>query len=468
MGITIVQKSGLGPECAKGKRALILAGGAVTGGSFMAGGLKALSDYIESKGTSDFDMFVGISAGSMLAAPLMAGISPESILRSLDGTSSHFAPLRAWHYYRPNLSEFFSKPMFFAARAALMFSRKLIGVASRHDGISTGLVRRVIDFLVTPSVASYDKMVAPLIDMIDVDGFPSLSELLPSGLFDNSAIESYIRKNIALNGLTNDFAEAKKMTGKSLYIPALRLDDSKRVVFGADEDKSATISEAIWASTAMPGFYKPARLNGVDYVDGGVQQTASIDIAVEKGAKLIVCYNPFRPYEPKDFVDSISKSGRRPISSDGLLAVMNQIFRAFFHSRLKVAIEHYKKSKDFGGDIILIEPRAEDKAFFALNPLFLRNKVEAAVIGFESVRDSIDRKFDEMNEIMSAYGMKLTRDRVEREFTEMNTNISNDKMLRRLLEGSGKRAFKLSKGRAKIKRTVKRVRNKGKRAKVKT
>ena len=39
----------------------------------------------------------------------------------------------------------------------------------------------------------------------------------------------------------------------------------------------------------------PARINGVDYVDGGVRHTANIDVAIEQGADLIICYNPFRP-----------------------------------------------------------------------------------------------------------------------------------------------------------------------------
>ena len=38
------------------------------------------------------------------------------------------------------------------------------------------------------------------------------------------------------------------------------------------------------ASTALPLFYKPARIKGVDYVDGGVRRTANIDVAIEKGA----------------------------------------------------------------------------------------------------------------------------------------------------------------------------------------
>ncbi len=80
----------------------------------------------------------------------------------------------------------------------------------------------------------------------------------------------YVRKNIERNGLTNDFREIQKISGKGIYISAMRLDDGKRVIFGPDEDNSMTLSEAIQASTRGSGFYKPARIGGVDYVDGGV------------------------------------------------------------------------------------------------------------------------------------------------------------------------------------------------------
>src|SRR2546430_7648102 len=76
----------------------------------------------------------------------------------------------------------------------------------------------------------------------------------------------------------------------------MNLDTAERVVFGHDEDTSLIISEEVQASTALPGFYKPARIKGVDYVDGGVRRTANIDVAIEHGAELVICYNPFRPF----------------------------------------------------------------------------------------------------------------------------------------------------------------------------
>ena len=350
----------------------------MTGGSFKAGGIKALNDYLVDFSVNDFDIFVGISSGSLIAAPLIGGISPESILKSLDGTSSHFTRLTAWHYYRPNLAEFVGRPIKFMVNAARWLPHRLAKRGAMADGILAAVWR----FISHPSLEGYDQMMERVFISFG-QGLPSLLTLLPSGIFDNKPIEGYVRGNIERNQLTNDFCETFHLTGKRLYISAMRLDDAKRVVFGPDEDSSLTISQAIQASTAMPGFYKPARINGVDYVDGGVQETANIEVAVKKGASLIVCYNPFRPYDPDEFVHGFSKQAKgERLAASSVLAVLSQIFRAFFHARLHVKLDNFRKNPAFKKDIILIEPRAEDVAFFALNPLSLKNRLTAARLGF--------------------------------------------------------------------------------------
>jgi predicted acylesterase/phospholipase RssA len=431
MGITIIQKSDLAKVRPDHAKALILAGGAVTGGSFKAGGIKALNDYLIDSSVNDFDIFLGISSGSLIAAPLVGGISPESILKSLDGTSGHFTRLTAWHYYRPNLAEFIGRPIKFIVSAARWLPHQFAERGAGADGVLAAIWR----FVLHPTLEGYDQIMERVFIAFG-EGLPSLLSLLPSGIFDNRPIESYVRGNIKRNRLTNDFRETVRLTGKRLYISAMRLDDAKRVVFGPDEDCSVTISQAIQASTAMPGFYKPARINDVDYVDGGVHETANIDVAVKKGARLIVCCNPFRPYDPDEFVHGFSKQAKgERLAASSVLAVLSQIFRAFFHARLHVKLDHFRKNPSFKGDIILIEPRADDVAFFALNPLSLSNRLMAARLGFKSVRNSIDEHFDEMGRIMSAYGMRMSRAGVENEYRRLIKSATSEGEVQTLLEG---------------------------------
>ena len=84
MGLTLIQRSAGKPRRRNPKVALVLAGGAVAGGAFKVGGLKALDECLGSRGINDFDMYVGLSAGAFLATSLAQGITPSEMIAALD------------------------------------------------------------------------------------------------------------------------------------------------------------------------------------------------------------------------------------------------------------------------------------------------------------------------------------------------------------------------------------------------
>src|SRR6516225_11246280 len=107
-GITVIQKlDPVRPRVPRGKVGLVLAGGAVAGGAFKAGGLRALDESLVRRrlpggtshafGLNEFDVFVGLSAGSVLASVLSAGIGPDEVFRILRGTSETYEAFRPWH-----------------------------------------------------------------------------------------------------------------------------------------------------------------------------------------------------------------------------------------------------------------------------------------------------------------------------------------------------------------------------------
>ena len=69
MGLTLIRKSVGRPRKRNPKIALVLAGGAVSGGAFKVGGLKALDDYLVGRGINDLDTYVGLSPGPSWGAP---------------------------------------------------------------------------------------------------------------------------------------------------------------------------------------------------------------------------------------------------------------------------------------------------------------------------------------------------------------------------------------------------------------
>lgn len=439
MGITIVQKSDLSIRKKNPKIALVLAGGAVTGGGFKLGGLKALDDFLLNRKTTEFDTYVGLSAGAVLAAPLAAGVSPAEMVKSLDGKSSQFTRLRAIDFYSPNFADFVTRPAKFALDV-LMYLPGTISRMARHlPELTRALEQPLANAIRRPDLNSLQALLAPLGELLaQRQQFPFLLDYVPSGLFDNSRIEGYLRHNLEAAGIPNDFRELYRTTKKELYIGSMNLDTAERVVFGHDEDTSVTVSEAVQASTALPGFYKPARINGIDYVDGGVRRTANIDVAIEHGADLVICYNPFRPFSNR--VRRVEKNGRYHIEGEfmaerGLLAVVNQVFRTLLHSRLQYGLRQYQDDPNFRGDIVVIEPKETELNFFQMNALAYWERIRAAHYGYLSVNASIQQNYELIKQILESYGILMTRrqvragvERIREASTEEASSVLTDEI----------------------------------------
>lgn len=408
MGVTFVEK-GEGHVERGGPRAIVLAGGAISGGAFKLGGLIALNTFLRDHGVTDFDIYVGISAGSFLAAPMAAGIEPEELLLSIEGRSERIAPFTALHFYRPNWREFLGRPAKLARDAAGFAPALAAAVGRQLRDHRALLVDRARAFLRDPELETATRLIEPIaIDLAHHSDLRGGWSYLPSGVFDNRAIERFIRDNFRRNGVPNHFKLLELEYGKRLYIGATHLDTASPVVFGPDEDSSVTISEAVQASTAIPGFYRPARIGGEDYVDAGVRKTANISQAVKAGAQLIIAYNPFRPYV--NYHADQLLHGQRSMSDMGIVAVVNQAFRTLLHTRLMLGIEKLRLDESFRGDVILLEPSETDAKFFHINPLAFWRRAEAAAHGFMSVKDAIERHHVRLVRVLSRHGIRTDRD----------------------------------------------------------
>ncbi len=413
MGLTLIRKSRGRSRKRKPRVALVLAGGAVTGGAFKVGGLKALDDFLVGRKISDLDLYVGLSAGSVLAVSLASGINANEMIKVLEGTSNKLPQLRPLEFYNPNWREFVGRPakltydlLTYVPGIAWDFARAL---PELPDAVGSAFAH----FLRNPSYSNFEILVLRLRDQVSpTREIPALTNHIPSGFFDNASLERWLSRGLQRMKIPNDFRAFQRRRKRDLYITACDLDTAERVLFGPDENCELTISQAVQASTALPLFYRPARINGVDYVDGGVRRTANLDVAIEKGADLVICYNPFRPFlnrvdleggESHYFADG------RYLSDRGMKLVLNQVFRTLLHSRLKLGLQSYLADDRFQGDIVLLEPRELDAEFFGLNPLAFWKRAAAVQHGFESVRATIEQNFDVLEEVFGAYGLEMSR-----------------------------------------------------------
>ena len=404
MGVTIIQKSNLSRVKKSPKLALVLAGGAISGGAFKMGGLMALDNFLANRSVTEFDMYVGMSAGSLLTSFLAGGIDPQEMLLALDGKSDKISPLQPWDFYWPAYREFWrrfsrlGKDMIHVwpsiAKAALQF-------LPMHEG---EIRRNLKSFFNKPTYQKFEQVLLPLVkDVVDATPIPHPGRYIPSGVFDNSRLEKYVRTNLKRNNIPNNFRQLKRQRGVDLYTSTTNLNTAQMAIFGHDFDSTLSISEAVQASTAMPGFYIPAKLTGEEFVDGGLIKTANISLAMLKGADLIIVYNPFRPFMNRS---RYQLDPSEPNISDwGMGMVINQSFRTVFHSRLYQGLERLRLDPQFKGDLILIEPNETDVQFFNMNPLAFWSRSDAAKNGFVSVKRGLEQNYRDIQEILAAYGI---------------------------------------------------------------
>ncbi len=75
------------------------------------------------------------------------------------------------------------------------------------------------------------------------------------------------------------------------WVPAVRLSDGERVVFGRD-DLNATAAEAVRASCAVPSLFEPVDVDGRRYVDGGLHSYTNADLMGPPAFDLVVVSSP--------------------------------------------------------------------------------------------------------------------------------------------------------------------------------
>ena len=75
------------------------------------------------------------------------------------------------------------------------------------------------------------------------------------------------------------------------WVPAVRLSDGERVVFGRD-DLKATAAEAVRASCAVPVLFEPVTVDGRPYIDGGLHSYTNADLMGPPAFDLVVVSSP--------------------------------------------------------------------------------------------------------------------------------------------------------------------------------
>jgi NTE family protein len=360
------------------KTALVLGGGGFTGGVYEIGALRALDLLADGMSVNDFDVYVGTSAGSFIAALCANGVTPEEMMRAVTQESDQaFREISIQDLLRLNVVELAHRGLLLPAHL-LSLGRRIL----RQRG-QTSLMDLVI----------------------------GLAEVLPPGLYSGAGVERYLRQVLADRDVPDDF----KGCPHELYITATDLDTCERVVFGQPDYEDVPISTAVRASTALPMVYAPVRVGDRELVDGGIISTTNLDIAVEAGAKLVIVVNPIVPYQNnfEERVRTVRGVRSRRISDMGFPRVGYQAFKLLAHRRLHGMAEQWEERFP-GVDIVLIEPQADDRLMFETSIMNFTSRVEIAKHGFQSVARHLSGEYETYMEIFERHGIAISPERVRR------------------------------------------------------
>jgi NTE family protein len=226
---------------------LVLAAGGTLGEAWMRG----LLDGISAESGIDFrrcEYFVGTSAGSIVAAVLAAGQVP----RAGDG-------------------------------AALRWSE----AAARDGDDGEGPDRSTGEPSALQQAAHLGLTAAsPLVPL-------ALASSAPGGAAARAvALKAIPRPKRRIPGLGRLIDSLGGEFDGRLRIVAVDRRNGRRVVFGAPGAPAATVSQAVMASCAVPWIFAPVKIDGREYVDGGVWSPTNLDVTPAGRGIRVMCLNP--------------------------------------------------------------------------------------------------------------------------------------------------------------------------------
>ncbi|MGH2902279.1 MAG: patatin-like phospholipase family protein [Solirubrobacteraceae bacterium] len=383
------------------KTALVLGGGGFTGGVYEIGALRALDLMATNSTVNQFDVYVGTSAGSFIAALCANGVTPEEMMRVV--THQGKSPIRDVDHgdlLHLNLLEF--------ARTGATLPLRIVSLARQ--------------------------VVAQRGQVSAMDVLLGLAEGLPSGAYTGAGIERYLHGVLSEPGRSDEFGELRR----ELYLTATDLDTCERIVFGAEGYDDVPISTAVRASGALPMVYAPVEVQGRELIDGGIVSTTNLDIAVTAGAKLVVVINPLVPFV-NDFSEQTRTvgGGSRPrrVSDMGFAQIGYQTFKLLAHQRLHEMAQRWEERYP-GVDIVLIEPEPADELMFTTSMMNFTSRVEIARHGFESVTRHLAGEYERYREICERHGLEISERRVKQVVAHFEVEQEQTSAWRKILEST--------------------------------
>jgi NTE family protein len=316
------------------KVGLVLGAGGVLGGAWLVGGLSALARETDwDPGSADY--IVGTSAGSMVGALVAAGVPP-------------------WFMVAHSRGESFEGLLGPDGRPAAEADRSAGAIFRLHRGLpplGPGSIRMALTSLSNPLRHTPLQMLAGWI---------------PAGFVSTDSL-----KEVVLRAVDEPWVDHP-----NYWAVACDYQSGRRTPFGRVGSPRAEIADAVAASCAIPGFYRPVKIGRRRYVDGGVCSASNLDLLAGRGLDLVICLNP------------LTGRAKRPSGIGGALDLIPSLARRASQGRLE---REERKVRRFGTDVVVIEPTAEDHAAMGHNWMSTERRQQVIEIAEATVAEQLRR-----------------------------------------------------------------------------
>jgi NTE family protein len=322
------------------KVGLVLGAGGVQGGAWLTGGLDALAEET-GWDPAEADYVIGTSAGAMIGALLASGIPPWFMVAFSRGERFE------------GLSDARGRPAAEADRSG--------GAAYRLDGLPR------------PGPGSWPLLFRTLSRPSRHTPSAAIGAWLPRGPISTEPLRQQVRRVVPSGWGPHP----------NLWIVACDYATGRRTPFGRPGVPAAELADAVAASCAIPGFYRPVEIGGRLYVDGGMYSTSNLDLLRAEALDLVICLNPTSSLHPLRVLN--------PVSAGRL------IFQRAAGRRLG---SEAKKLRAAGTDVLLVQPLAEDLEAMGMNLMSRGRRNDVIAVARRTVAEQLRRP--EHRELLAA------------------------------------------------------------------
>ena len=304
---------------------LVLGAGGVLGGAWLTGALHAIcTETGWDPGSADY--IVGTSAGSMIGSLLACGVPPWFMVAYSAGE-------------RPPLAEEAGFPL-------------------EADHAAGGTGYRLHRGLPSLGPASWRLAASSLARPYRHSPAALVAGWLPGGPFSTDPLKESVRR-VCPEGWAPH---------PNFWAMAVDYSSGKLVAFGEEGGEEVHLADAVAASCAVPGFFRPVEIGGRRYVDGGVRSVSNADVLEHRPLDMVVVLNP---------MSSLHAGQPRTLGERAAYAIRQRAGRRLGNEA--------RRLRAVGMETILIPPTVHDLDAMGANLMNRRRRHQVMTIATETV-----------------------------------------------------------------------------------